>query len=122
MRNAALILGVLAGLLGLIVGFAGYGYTAAVDYFGEIDGIAQQVDNVDQLRLLAVASPILALAGGAMAVSRALWGGVLLLAAAAGFYAGFGFNVFTIFPISMAFLAGLLALAAGKPDEPKAHF
>ncbi|KXF91719.1 hypothetical protein [Phaeobacter inhibens] len=122
MRNAALVLGIVAGLIGMMVGFAGYGYTAAVEYFGEIDGIARQVDDVDQLRLLAVISPILALAGGAMALSRALWGGVLLLASAAGLYAGFGLNVFTIFPISLALLGGLLALAAVKPDEPKAHF
>jgi hypothetical protein len=37
-------------------------------------------------------------------------------------YAGFGFNVFTMFPIAFAGLAGILAVAAGKPDEEKAHF
>ena len=38
------------------------------------------------------------------------------------FYAAFGFNVGTMFPIGFAALGGLLAIAAGKPDEPKAHF
>ena len=57
-----------------------------------------------------------------MARARALWGGILLLISAAGMYYAFGFNVFTMFPICFAGLGGVLALAAGKPDEPKAHF
>lgn len=122
MRNAALVLGIIAGIFGMIVGFFGYGYTAMVEHFGEVEGLAEQVENVEQLRLLAVLSPLLAIAGGAMARARALLGGVLLLGSAAGMYAGFGFNVFTIFPISFAATAGLMALAAGQPDEPKAHF
>lgn len=122
MRNAALVLGIIAGLLGMIVGFFGYGYTEAIAHFGEIDGIAEQVENADLVRLMAVLSPMMAIAGGAMARARALWGGVLLLGSAAGMYAGFGFNVFTLFPICFAGLAGVLAVAAGKPDEPKAHF
>ncbi|TLP57538.1 hypothetical protein FEE96_19350 [Parasedimentitalea maritima] len=122
MRNAALVLGIIAGLFGMIVGFFGYGYSTAVEHFGEINGVAEQVQHVTQLRILAVLSPMLAIAGGAMARSRALWGGVLLLASSAGMYVGFGFNVFTLFPICFAGLAGVLAIAAGKPDEPKAHF
>jgi hypothetical protein len=122
MRNAALVLGIIAGIFGMIVGFFGYGYTEAIAHFGEIDGIAEQVENVDQVRLMAVLAPMLAIAGGAMARARALWGGLLLLGSAAGMYAGFGFNVFTLFPICFAALGGVLAVAAGKPDEPKAHF
>ncbi|MCA0869997.1 hypothetical protein LCL97_04140 [Seohaeicola saemankumensis] len=122
MRNAALVLGVIAGIAGMIVGFFSYGYTAAIEHWGEIDGLAQQVANVDLIRATSVLAPMLALAGGAMARARALWGGVLLLVSAAGMYHAFGFNVFTMFPIAFAGTAGLLALAAGKPDEPKAHF
>ncbi len=122
MRNAALVLGIIAGVIGMAVGFFGYGYTEAIEHFGEIDGLAEQVDNVDRVRLLAVLAPMMAIAGGAMARVRALWGGLLLLGSAAGMYAGFGFNVFTLFPICFAGLAGVLAVAAGKPDEPKAHF
>lgn len=122
MRNAALVLGIIAGIVGMIVGFFGYGYTAAVEHFGEIEGVAEQLDNVDQVRLFAILSPLLAIAGGAMARARALWGGVLLLVSAGGMYYTFGFNVFTMFPISFAGLAGFLAIAAGKPDEEKAHF
>ena len=122
MRNAALVLGIIAGVIGMIVGFFGYGYTTAIETFGEIEGLAEQVDNIEAIRVASVLSPILALAGGGMARSRALWGGVLLLLSAGGMYYGFGFNVFTMFPICFAAVGGLLAVAAGKPDEEKAHF
>jgi hypothetical protein len=122
MRNAALTLGLIAGISGMIVGFFSYGYTAAVDRFGEIDGLVEQVANVETIRVMSILAPMLAIAGGAMARARALWGGVLLLLSTAGMYYAFGFNVFTMFPIAFAGVAGLLAVAAGKPDEPKAHF
>ena len=122
MRNAALTLGIIAGLIGMIVGFFSYGYTAAVDRFGEIEGLAEQVANVELVRAMSLVAPLLAVAGGAMARARALWGGALLLLSSAGMYYAFGFNVFTMFPIAFAGVAGLMAIAAGKPDEPKAHF
>lgn len=122
MRNAALTLGIIAGLLGMIVGFFGYGYTEAVARFGEIDGLAEQVSDPQMIRTMSLLAPVLAIAGGAMAKSRALWGGILLLVSASGLYFAFGFNVFTMFPIAFASLGGVLAIAAGQPDEPKAHF
>ncbi|MGR3637007.1 MAG: hypothetical protein ACU0BK_13935 [Shimia sp.] len=122
MRNAALTLGIIAGVIGMIVGFFGWGYTEAINRFGEIPDIAEQVNNVELVRAGALLAPLLAIAGGAMAKARALWGGVLLILSAVGMYAAFGFNVFTMFPISFAALGGILALAAGKPDEPKSHF
>lgn len=122
MRNAALTLGVIGGVFAMLVGFFSYGYTEAVDRYGEIEGLAEQVANVELIRVAAILGPLLAIAGGAMAKSRALWGGVLLLLAAGLMYFAFGFNVFTMFPIAFTGLGGVLAIAAGKPDEPKAHF
>jgi len=122
MRNAALTLGVIGGVIAMIVGFFSYGYTEAVQRFGEIEGLAHQVGNIELIRAAAVLSPLLAIAGGAMAKSRALWGGVAMLLACGLMYAAYGFNVGTMFPIAFTGLGGLLALAAGKPDEPKAHF
>ncbi len=122
MRNAAMVLGVIAGLIGMIVGFFSYGYVEAIKYFGEIEGVAEQVDNAQLIQISSIIAPLLAIAGGAMAHARALWSGVLLLISAAGMYYAFGFNVFTMFPIAFAGVAGILGLAAGKPDEPKAHF
>lgn len=122
MRNAAMTLGVIAGLIGMVIGFFSYGYTAAVDRFGEIEGLAEQVANVELVRLMSLVAPLLAIAGGAMAKARALRGGALMLISAAGMYYAFGWGVFTMFPIAFAGVAGVMAIAAGKPDEPKAHF
>lgn len=122
MRNAALVLGLIAGIVGMIVGFFSYGYTVAIDHFGEVDGFFSQVANVDVIRAASLLAPLLAIAGGAMARARALVGGILLLLSAGGMYYAFGFNVFTMFPIAFAGLGGVLAVAAGKPDEEKAHF
>lgn len=122
MRNAALVLGIIGGLLAMLVGFFGYGYTQVIEQHGEIQGLAEQVDNVGLIRGVSFLAPIMAIAGGAMAKIRALWGGGLLLVAGALIYYAFGFGVFTMFPIGFCVLGGILALAAGKPDEPKAHF
>lgn len=122
MRNATMVLGVIAGLIGMIVGFFGYGYVEAIKHFGEIDGLAEQVDNAGLVQTASIIAPLLAIAGGAMAHARALIGGVLLLISAAGMYYAFGFNVFTMFPIAFAGVAGVIGLAAGKPDKPKSHF
>ena len=122
MRNAALMLGIIGGLMAMLVGFFSYGYTEAVERYGEIEGLFEQVANMEVIRAASFLSPLLAIAGGAMAKVRALWGGVLLPLSAGGMYYAFGFNVFTMFPIGFCLVGGLLALAAGKPDEPKAHF
>ncbi|MBO9467482.1 hypothetical protein J7443_19740 [Tropicibacter sp. R15_0] len=122
MRNAALTLGIIAGVFGMIVGFFGFGYTELAREFAEVEEVFGMFDNPQLVRVVSILSPMLAIAGGAMAKARALWGGILLLLSAAGMYFAFGFNVFTMFPIAFAALGGVLALAAGKPDEPKAHF
>ncbi|MGI3184355.1 hypothetical protein [Nioella aestuarii] len=122
MRNAALVLGIIGGILGMIVGFFGYGYVTFIDTFGEVPDIASQVENPDLIKAASIISPILALAGGAMARARALWGGIFLLLSAAGMYYAFGFGVFTMFPIALCGLGGLLAIAAGRPDEEVSHF
>lgn len=122
MRNAALVLGVIGGVIAMLIGFSAYGYTEIIETHGEIEGVAEQVDNVGLIRLTSFLAPLLAIAGGAMAKVRALWGGVLMLIAGGLMYHAFGFGVFTMFPIGFCILGGLLALAAGKPDEPKAHF
>ena len=122
MRMAALTLGIIAGCIGMIVGFFGFGYTELARHVAEVEEMFGMFDDPELVRWASILSPMLAIAGGAMAVSRALWGGILLLLSAAGMYVAFGFNVFTMFPICFAGLGGFLALAAGKPDEPKAHF
>jgi hypothetical protein len=116
MRNAALVLGIIGGLWAMIIGFFGYGYTAFIEHYGAVGDVAQQVDNIQLVRSAGFLSPILAIAGAAMARSRNIAAGVLLVAAAGGMWAGFGFGVFTMFPIAMCGLGGILALAARQPD------
>lgn len=122
MRNAALTLGIIAGIIGMLVGFAGYGWAELTARNADLAQAFGSFRDPDLIRWVSILAPMLAIAGGAMARARALWGGALMLASAAGMYHGFGFNPFTMFPISFAALGGLLAIAAGKPDEEKAHF
>lgn len=122
MRNAALTLGLIAGLIGMFVGLFGYGYAELTARHSEVGEVFGVFENPGFIRFASFMAPLLAIAGGAMAKARALWGGILMLLASACFYAAFGFNVATMFPIGFAGLGGLLAIAAGKPDEPKAHF
>ena len=122
MRSAAMVLGVIGGCLAVLVGFFSYGYTEVVNRVGEVDGLLTQVSDPALIRSASFLAPLLAIAGGAMAKMRALWGGVLLLVSAGLMYYAFGFNVFTMFPLGFTALAGVLAIAAGKPDEPRAHF
>ncbi len=121
MRNAAMVLGLIAGLIGMIVGLFGFGYAELSEARPEITDFFA-LENPAFIRVASFMAPLLAIAGGAMAKARALWGGGLMIAAAALFYAAFGFNVGTMFPIGFAALGGILGVAAGKPDEPKAHF
>ncbi len=116
MRNAALTLGVIGGIIGMIVGFFSFGYVEFVRWFGEIENLAHQVDNEALIQGVSLFAPLLAIAGGAMARSEAAVGGVLMLASAAGMYWAFGFGAFTMFPIAMCGLGGVLALAARRPD------
>lgn len=122
MRNAALVLGVIGGLIAMVVGFFSYGYSEVVRTHAEVGEIFGQLQNEQLIRVSSFLAPLLAIAGGAMAKIRALWGGVLMLLASALMYHAFGFGVFTMFPIGFCLVGGVLALAAGKPDEPKAHF
>ncbi|MEM7597506.1 MAG: hypothetical protein AAF382_07385 [Pseudomonadota bacterium] len=122
MRNAALMLGIIGGIMAIFIGFFSYGYTEVIDAYGEIEGLAEQVERRELVRFVSFMAPILAIAGGGMARSRALWGGILMLLSAAMMFYAYDFGVFTMFPIGFVALGGVLAVAAGKPDEEKAHF
>lgn len=126
MRNAALTLGIIGGVIVMIVGFFNFGYTEVLDSSPDLNRFASDVfgplENRGLLRAASFLAPLAAIAGAAMAKIRALWGGVLMLIAAALTWYAFGFGAFTMFPIGFCLAGGLLAIAAGRPDEPKAHF
>ncbi len=120
MRNAAGVLGLIAGVMGIFVGLFGYGMVELSNRVPDAD--FSLFENPAFVQFASFFAPLLCIAGGAMARSRALWGGIALLLGAATFYAAFGFNVGTMFPIGFAGLGGLLAIAAGRPDEEISHF
>ena len=122
MRNAASVLGLIGGLIGIVVGLFGFGYAELSERHSEVGEIFGFLENPGFIRFASFIAPLLAIAGGAMAKARALWGGILMLVSCFFFYTAFGFNVGTMFPIGFAGLGGLLAIAAGRPDEPKSHF
>jgi hypothetical protein len=122
MRNAAMTLGLIAGLMGIFVGFFGFAYAELSEQHSEVGELFGFLENPGFIQFASFVAPLLAIAGGAMAKARALWGGILMILAAACFHTAFGFSAWTMFPIGFAALGGLLAIAAGKPDEPKAHF
>ena len=121
MRNAAMVLGLIAGLIGIFVGLFGFGWVSLTEQVPEAAQLGM-FERPGFVQFASFVAPLLCIAGGAMAKSRALWGGIAMLLGAGAFYAAFGFNVATMFPIGFAGLGGLLAIAAGKPDEDKAHF
>ncbi len=92
MRNAALVLGIIGGIIGMIVGFFSFGYVEFINWFGEIEDLAHQVDNAALIQAVSLFSPLLAIAGGAMSRSQAMVGGALMLVSAAGMYWAFGFR------------------------------
>ena len=122
MRNAAAVLGIIAGVIGMFVGLFGYGWTSLVADHPDVGEALFNFDSPGLVRTVSIVAPVLAIAGGAMAKIRALWGGILLLVSAGLMQQAFSFNAATMFPIVMAGVGGLLAIAAGRPDEPKSHF
>lgn len=116
MRNAALVLGIIAGVIGLFIGFFSWGWIELSERV-DVPEMTNWIDNPNLIQAVGLVAPVLAIAGGAMAKSRAVAGGVLLLVSAGGMWHAFGFGAFTMFPIVMSGLGGILALAATKPDE-----
>ena len=127
MRNAAMILGIIGGIVGMIVGFFGYGFAVLIEMFEEAGEAARTVGAEDlandplTAKLVGLGAPILAIAGGAMSPSRPAIGAILMTVSAVGMYYGFGFTVFTMFPIGMCGLAGVFAVLGALLPPVEAH-
>ncbi len=127
MRNAAMILGIIGGLAGMVVGFFGYMFAWFDENYEEVTEAAREVGigaammDPTLLKILAFGAPILAIAGGAMAPSRPAIATILLVIGCVGMIYGFGFNLFTGFPILMCGVAGLLALLGALLPPVEAH-
>ena len=127
MRNAAMILGIIGGIVGMIVGFFGYGFAVLGEMFDAFVEAARQVgagevvDDPQTKKLIGLGAPILAIAGAAMAPSRPSIAAILLVVSSVGMYHGFDFNVFTMFPIGMCGVAAILALLGALLPPVEAH-
>ena len=121
MRNAALTLGLIGGLIGIVVGLFAYGATEISELTPEINDAFDVFQNPMFIKFTSFFAPLLAIAGGAMSRNLALVGGIAMLASAALFFTGLGFNIATMFPIGFAGLGGVLAIVSRQPDAPRAH-
>lgn len=126
MRNAAFILGVIGGIVGMIVGFFAYGFAALGEMWqtfseaADVAGAARVTEDPLTAKLAGLFAPILAIAGGALAPSRPIGAAPLLGISAAGMFWAFDFNAFTMFPITMSAVAAIFALAGAltAPVQP----
>lgn len=127
MRNAAMILGVLGGIVGAVVGFFGYLFAWFDLNYEELTEIAREagvgVEALDPQVLMAISvvAPILAIVGGAMAPSRPFVAGVVLALSFLGMQTAFGFGLFTAFPMACVGLAAMLAWLGGALPTREAH-
>lgn len=128
MRNAAFILGVVGGLVGMIVGFFAYGFAALGEIWEAATDLAREAGAADVVedpmtaRLIGLFAPILAISGGALAPSRPALAAILLTVSSVGMYWGFGFNAFTMFPVAMTAVAALFALGGAlTPPAQASH-
>ena len=75
MKNAAMVLGIIGGVVGMVVGFFGYGFAEIGSWFSDVtNGLTDQAlgtgENAGRTRLMGLFAPILAIAGGAMSPFR----------------------------------------------------
>ena len=84
MKNAAMVLGIIGGVVGMVVGFFGYGWTEVASWFSDVtNGLSEEalgeVENAGRTRLVGLFAPILGIAGGAMSPGRPLTGAILMV-------------------------------------------
>ena len=120
MKNAAVILGIIGGVIGIFVGLAVTGWMEFTGWFNAQvpEAAIDTPGNARQLAMVGLFAPILAIAGGAMSGLRPYLGAIFMGLSAAGMYWAFGFGVFTMFPIAMCALACVLGLAGAATREP----
>ena len=112
MRNAAMVLGIIGGIIGIFVGFFGYGFTVVDSFFAGLSEAPPINEHHERIKVVSLVAPIIGIAGGAMAPGRPAIATVCLALSAVGMHWGFGFTVFTMFPIAMCGTAAVLTLGA----------
>jgi hypothetical protein len=106
MAIAALILGILGGLFGLMLALFGYGMASIAGAVG-IGGAAF-------FKLIMIIIPIAAIVGGALSIAKPLIAGILMLVSAVLVLLVFGFNGFTFLSVLLTGIGGVLAIVASQ--------
>ncbi|MEM1344056.1 MAG: hypothetical protein AAGI34_05660 [Pseudomonadota bacterium] len=131
MRNAAMILGLIGGIAAMVVGFFGYGFAEIWEWIAGQERrlqaqtghqIATQAGPPEEpwlTKLLALFGPVAAVTGAALAPETPRRAALLLAASVGAMVYGFGFGVFTMFPITLCAIAAVLAGLARRQDEEK---
>ncbi len=109
MKIAALIFGIIGGLLALLFGVLGFG----------LGGLANlgEAGAGTFLRLLSVGLPILALVGAGIVINKPTIGASLMALAALLFVLILGFNFFTLIPVVLLALGALLGFLGSQQDS-----
>ena len=107
--DASMILGIIAGIFGLIFGIGAYAVGSAGNALAAFAGTN---DSFVIYQILAVAAPIACLVGAGIVKTRRLVGASLMGASALGMFLGFGLGIFTVFPIALAGVASFIGFTS----------
>lgn len=88
----------------------------------EVGEVLRTFDNEQFVRVASSIAPLLAIGEDAMSDVFALWCGWLLLISARYKCSAFGAGVLSMSAIGFCALGGMLAVAAGNPEEAKVHY
>jgi len=121
MKTASLVLGIVGGLLGLIVGFFGYGFASVGTALADATG---SNESYVLYKIVGIGAPIACIAGGALSPSQPTIAAILMAASALAMAFVFGIGAFTIFPIALAGVGAVLAFLReqGNHDVPHRPF
>ena len=106
-----MVLGIIGGILGLIVGFFGYGYAEVGTVLADATGGNA---NYDVFRYVGIAAPIACLVGATLSTKQPTSAGLLMGGSAIAMAVVFGVGTFTIFPIALASVGAVMTMVASK--------
>jgi len=113
MKVAALILGIIGGLIALTFGFLGFGLGAMANAANAGGG---------GLKVVSIAVPVVALIGAGFVMAMPVLGALMMGGAAIAFIAILGFGTFTMVPVVILGIAALLGfMASMEATSPKAE-
>lgn len=111
MKTAAMVCGIIGGLLGLVIGMFGAGVGALASASG--------ASGAGLFQLISIALPVAAIVGGAISKANAILAGLLMAGSTAGMGFIFGVNAFTGIPLALMGVGALLAFISTNESSEK---